>query len=551
MPRVAPFRIEAVARLYRQLSYAPAEKRIVQMNAAEALIADIEPGQNYPEDFVVYRVTGYRPRGNDAATLVGEALVGDLINLVQRLSEGLALPAGFEGRSPMTIEEAADRLSISTKTVQRYRRRGLVCHYVVYEAGEKRLVCFEDAIERFMTRHGGRVERARRFSRVDDQVVRGMIDAAATLRAEEGLSLNEAAARIAGEFGRARETVRLILKRHDRRAERAIFAERGPLTARDLRVLFRAWRFGVAVADLGRRFSRGAPAIHGAVNRRRAELLRGLALAWIELPTFNLDDAADVLLKAPAVRTGGRPILPDDDALLMIDEASGSGAVDDRTLDSLVAAYNFLKMRAAAAIAALRDAPASAALDEIETDLRWAGRLKQRLVSAALPAALRVIEQTLHRALPEHPAEEIVRLLELAVEVASRSVEKHDPTRKGERLERVCAYAMGRAMAALYGSAATGRASARHAARPIALSHPLGRICPWQSWLEVRRDMAAAALAIDEDDRRLFQERYGLAGGPPHTLVRLASMRGMSVQRCTKRLIAIERKLRHAAREHD
>ena len=61
MPRTARFKIAAIQELLRQLEYAPAETRRRQMDAAEALIADLDPHQNYPEDFIIFRITGYRP----------------------------------------------------------------------------------------------------------------------------------------------------------------------------------------------------------------------------------------------------------------------------------------------------------------------------------------------------------------------------------------------------------------------------------------------------------------------------------------------------------
>ena len=73
MPRVARFKIAAVEDLLRQLEYAPAETRRRQMDAAERLIADIDPNQNYPQDFITFRITGYRPDAVDEPiTFVGD-----------------------------------------------------------------------------------------------------------------------------------------------------------------------------------------------------------------------------------------------------------------------------------------------------------------------------------------------------------------------------------------------------------------------------------------------------------------------------------------------
>lgn len=549
MPRVARFKIAAIENLYRQLLYAPVEKRQAQMNAAEQLTADIDPAQNYPEEFVVFRITGYRPAfSKESAMLVGEALMPDLINLVQRLSDDLELPPDYEGRHPVPIPETARKLNISTKTVQRYRKQGLVSHYVVFPDQEKRLVCFEDAIERFIERHRKRLERASRFSRVGEGHEAAIIEEARTLRRTENLSLNEVASRLAKEHNRARETVRLILKRYDRRAPNGIFDEPGPLSQRDIRVIFRAWKFGIPVAELARRFGKGPPAIHRAINRRRSELLHQLDLAWVDLPTFELDEAAEVLLSGPAVNRDLDRVLPDEEALHLIELAHEAEPLEESVLDGLVAGYNFLKRQAAGKISRLGESPNSQQLDVIETDLRWAAFLKRRLVSEALPPALRVVEQTLHRPLIEQPADEIVRLVELSVEVVSRSVENHNPTRMKEHLDRVCAQAMGRAMAALYSTKSAARAAARHAEGVIPLDRPFDRLCPWQAWLQPRRDVLAQRSSLSEEDRQFIAQRFGLDGGPPHDLETLAASLASSIPRLTRKQQRLERIMRERGR---
>ncbi|MCA9290739.1 MAG: hypothetical protein KDA25_06400, partial [Phycisphaerales bacterium] len=167
MPRAARFRIAAIEDLLAQLRYAPDDTRLKQMNAAERLLAEVDPDRSYPEDFVTFRITGYRPdSGATPATFVGGALVSDLVIFIQALSDELAIAVSDLGRSPLSLAEVAARLRVSGKTVQRYRRLGLVCHYVTGEGGPRRLVCFEDALEAFATRHAERVTRAAGFSRV-------------------------------------------------------------------------------------------------------------------------------------------------------------------------------------------------------------------------------------------------------------------------------------------------------------------------------------------------------------------------------------------------
>ena len=562
MPRLARFRIAAIDELFRQLRFAPPETRLRQMDAAEALVADIDPRQTYPTDFIIFRITGYRPESADDAplTLVGEALLGDLVILVQRLSGGLDLPADHGGRKARMIEEVARRLRISIKTLQRYRRRGLVCHYVLFPdlpAPGRRLACFDDALQRFMQHHHARLDRAASFTRVQQSVQRQIIEEARRLRDSEHVSLNEAALRLARRYGRAHETVRGLLRRHDRRAGEAIFTEHGPLTERDGRLIHRADRWGISTADLARRFDKTPATIRRVLNRRRGDLLEALDLRWIDLPTFALVDAETVILSAPAVVGGLEALLPATDALALIDEAhaASSEPADEEAEDALAAGYNLLKRRAQAAIEALPAWPAAGALDAIETDLRWATRLKRRLVSLGLPAAIARIEHYLHRPPVTQPADRIVQLLTLAVEVVSRVVETLDPP-AGQRLTRRGAYAMDRALAApgateggpQAGSFA-GRAAARHGPGTIRLDDIFRGVTAWEEMLELDRRLGPLiATLADPPVEEMIRLHYGLTSGPPLTSEAIAGRLGLSSSGAARLLRRGEQMLRMLAR---
>jgi RNA polymerase primary sigma factor len=562
MPRLARFRIAAIDELFRQLRFAPRETRLRQMNAAEALVADIDPRQTYPTDFIIFRITGYRPESVDDAplTLVGEALLGDLVILIQRLSEGLDLPADHDGRQARTIEEVARRLRISIKTLQRYRRRGLVCHYVQFAdlpAPGRRLACFEDALQRFMRHHHARLDRAASFTRVEPSVQRRIIEEARELREVERVSLNEAALRLASRYGRAHETIRGLLRRHDRRAGEAIFTEHGPLTERDGRLIHRADRWGIPTADLAAHFGKTPATIRRVLNRHRGDLLQALDLRWIDLPTFALVDAEAVILSAPAVVGGLEALLPATDALALIDaaQAAWSRTADEEAEDALAAGYNLLKRRAQAAIEALPAWPAAGALDAIETDLRWATRLKRRLVSLGLPAAIARIEQYLHRPLGTQPADRIVQLLTMAAEVISRVAETLNPP-AGQRLARRGAYAMDRALAAPgaseggpHAGSFAGRAAARHGPGTIRLDDIHRGVTAWEEMLDLSRRLGPLIDALaDPPIEEMIRLHYGLTSGPPLTCAAIAGRLGLSPASVARLLRRGEQRLRTLAR---
>lgn len=545
MPRVARFKVAAIHELLQQLRYAPEKTRKRQMDAAERLVSEIDPSRVYPEDFIVFRITGYRPEHGSSAMLVGEALLGDLVNFVLHISRDLHLPAQHAGRTALRLDDIARDLNISSKTLQRYRAKGLVCHYVYFD-NRQLLGCFDDSLRRFVDSNSPQVKRAAGFTRIGDYGRQQIIDEARMLRESENLSLNEAALRIAERHGRAHETVRVMLRKHDLRSERPIFFDTEPISDRDARLLYRAWRLGIPVADMAARFNKTATTIHRAINRRRGSLLQSLDLAFVPLPTFTLQDASTVILSHPAVTSGLDDLLPADDALELITAARSADALDDDTEQAMIAGYNFLKRRAAATIAAFGPWPGALELDQAETDLRWAHRLKCRLVSSAMPAALRSIEQHLHRSLEDQPAEVIMTHLNLAMEVVAIVVDTIDPSR-GQRLLRLAAQAVDRALAASTSPRQSGRAAMRHRQGTLGMVAPYATMTPW-AWLDESRIDVQHLDLLGRDLRLLITKRHGLGGTPPRTCEAIAVQLGRSAGSVARRLATAERQMRELAR---
>ncbi len=528
MPRIARFKITAIDELCRQLVRAPVHVRRRQMDAAEQLAQEVDSTRTYPEDFVRYRITGYRPESTGPpAMLVGEALVGDLATLVQQLSHTLDLPLDHDDRSAISLSDVASRLRVSAKSLQRYRRRGLVCHYVTFTDGVKRLACFEDVLQRFIEQHRKKLDDAADFSRVDKSIEQQIVIEAASLHLSRNLSLSAAAKELASKYRRAHETVRAILWRHDRRSPSPTFTEHGPLTDRDIRFIFRAIQFGVSPAVLSRRFAKTPATIHRAFNRRRGELLRPLELPYITLPTMDRQDAEAVILCSPPV-TGGLSEMPTSlDALSVIETAHQSEPPDENVEQSIIGAHNLVKRRASRAIKALPDEPTARALDEIETDLRWITLLKVTLIELGLPAAIGAIEQTLHRSLAHQPSDEIRMLLCLAIQVAGIAVDQVDPTR-GQRLDHRCGYEMDRALAVRRVQSVSKRAASRHAPGTVTLVNPFASLDPWQFWLDLRPDLRPHLDELDDRLCTMIKLRYGIDGHRPRSDKELAEQFGMT-----------------------
>ncbi|QKK06937.1 MAG: hypothetical protein HND58_01360 [Planctomycetota bacterium] len=143
--------------------------------APEALAGEIDGEVDYPADWVVFRVTGYRPEMADPPLIGGEALLGDLSAVVERLCGAAKLSRTDLTEPSEPVAALAARWSVSIKTLARWRRRGLIARRLHDAAGGVRLVVTASAAESYAARHPSGVERAGGFSRIDDETAARII----------------------------------------------------------------------------------------------------------------------------------------------------------------------------------------------------------------------------------------------------------------------------------------------------------------------------------------------------------------------------------------
>ena len=77
------YRNEILKGLFSELRFGPREQRLKQIAAAEKLSFEVEAAREYPLEFIVYRVTDYRPRQSEQEVFVaGAELRSDLLSFV-------------------------------------------------------------------------------------------------------------------------------------------------------------------------------------------------------------------------------------------------------------------------------------------------------------------------------------------------------------------------------------------------------------------------------------------------------------------------------------
>jgi RNA polymerase primary sigma factor len=269
----------------QQVRYAPAARRLEQLARAERLLGEIEPGRQYPYQFVCYRVTEFRPDSYPDLLLPG----GDLDHDLRRMIECLR-PQVEAGQTPepvVTLDEISKKFNVSTKTIRRWRKLGLIGQQV-WRDGKRQVGYGQSVVERFLETHADRVERGGRFSQLSDAEREDIMRRARRLARACGGTLTEVSRRIARRLGRSTEAVRYTIKNFDREhPERALFPNlTGPLDAITKDTIYSSYRRGVDVDTLAKRFQRTRTSMYRVINEVRAQRLLEQPLDYIMHPSF-------------------------------------------------------------------------------------------------------------------------------------------------------------------------------------------------------------------------------------------------------------------------
>ena len=153
------FRLESIERLARQIRFTPLARRLEQLAAGESLLLQIRPDQTYTIDQITLALTGYTPQHPDAprpTLLAGIALQHDLGLLVEQISQSLQLHINSSSVPILTIEQVAQRLNVTSKTVHRWRRRGLPAGWFTFNDSRRRIGFRLTSVQQFLRSYNER-----------------------------------------------------------------------------------------------------------------------------------------------------------------------------------------------------------------------------------------------------------------------------------------------------------------------------------------------------------------------------------------------------------
>src|SRR5207237_8597610 len=126
--------------------------------------------------FVCVRITDYRPDAYPDLLIAGCDLEYDLGLLISELADSLpAVPVEQVAEPVMTLEEISKKLNVTPKTINRWRKRGLI-GLPVLVGGRRQVGFLPSLIDPFLLANRERVERGSRFSQLTvpekDDIVR-------------------------------------------------------------------------------------------------------------------------------------------------------------------------------------------------------------------------------------------------------------------------------------------------------------------------------------------------------------------------------------------
>lgn len=393
---MARYRLRAMAELAHQLRMSPSRLRLRQLDGIEHLASLIESDKSYPYEFVCYHITGYRSRqANSNAALTGETLLGDLAVLAEDISAHPVMAAIDVPQRVWSTEQLARRLSVSTKTICRWRRRGLAGRRLRFEDGTIRVAFLDRTIRRFVSKNIDFVRRGAAFKQLTDEERLRIVTRARELLSEKRLRLHELAQILATETGRAVETVRYTLRRHDEGNPDDSVLGTGELPAvrPEHQELFEAWTHGVPVNKLAKHFRLTAADVEVIIRETRTRRLLAKPLECIYSHEFDAPNADELILsddgarpqeacdeEAPAAVRGVPRDLPP-----YLQDLYRQPLLTKTQERALFRQYNYLKFKAAKIVRRLTPAQATnEALAAAEALLARAEQVKNRITAANL-----------------------------------------------------------------------------------------------------------------------------------------------------------------------
>jgi len=390
-----------LAQLLMQLRFTPEKKRRKQLDAAEKLFAIIDKDKEYPFEFVCFRITGFHLKSTNEDELIkGYELLEDLRIFISKLSGRLARPVNEQSQKINSIEELATTVGVSTKTIYRWRKQGLVARKYIFDDGIRRFGFLQSTVDEFLSAHPELAGKAKNFTRLTDQQKQQIVKQAVKLAAGTNLSRYQIIDRLSAKTGKCHETIRYTLLNYENaNPDKAIFKKStgviGPAQAAEI---YRLFKQGCSIKELMTRFERNKSSIYRIINRRRAKVLLAKKIEFVANDEFLEHDAKERILAEPIDKSepsalrNAEPIKLTGSSLSEYLHTLTDAPVLNREDEvELFRRYNYLKFLACQSRSGIKLSHVSGTmLSKIESYLAQTEEIKRRIIEANLRLVVNV-----------------------------------------------------------------------------------------------------------------------------------------------------------------
>ena len=261
--------------------------------AAERVLTRLTPQQTYRIQSVLQQILDAAPEAGSAALTSTDATASgidachDLRQLIEDLTDAAAMPIDAAGEPVHTVENLSKLFDVSTKTISRWRRQGLIGRKFIID-GRKRVGFLKSSVDRFISGNRKQIERGSRFRQMTNQERKQIISEARRLSLS-GCGMNEIAKQLAMELQRSPGTIRGTVKQYDQsHPESAIFPTNGAPLHEELRKkVFVLYQQGRSIDQISEQFERSSSTILRIVAMERYEYIHNLPLDHVSHPSFS------------------------------------------------------------------------------------------------------------------------------------------------------------------------------------------------------------------------------------------------------------------------
>jgi RNA polymerase sigma factor (sigma-70 family) len=293
------------------MGFTPIDVRQAQLGNAESLLHTVESCKAYPSDFVMYRITGYRPKSVSEDMLAGAALQHDLGLLIERVSDTLELDVASQPEPVLSIDDVTEQFNVASKTIQRWRRRGLPARRFTFADGKRRVGFLLSSVERFINAQRQQVMTSANVSLVSMVERERIVRQARRLAVRSRCWEDEIARRLGRRMSRSPLTILHTLRKWDAEhpADAVLPLAAAPLSDAERARISRGARRGRSLKAIARRIGRPRWVVYRALMDRRIDKVSARKVRFIDDPLYHQSDS-DEIIRAITGADGGMTAAP-------------------------------------------------------------------------------------------------------------------------------------------------------------------------------------------------------------------------------------------------